>query len=168
MTQHSATTSCDLEIRVRYAEVDQMGVVHHSRYWEYLEMGRTELLRRAGVAYRDVEAAGALMVLAKCAAKFHAPARYDDLLNLTTTMTRLSTARIDHAYALTRADDGATLVTAETTLACVDRDGALRPIPDVIRDAVEKAENGKVGDDDEDSLATNRGGMDAGGGNNRL
>ena len=132
------TSTCDIEIRVRYAEVDQMGVVHHSRYWEYLEMGRTELLRRVGVAYRDVEQAAALLVIAKCSAKFHAPARYDDLLTLTTTLTRLGTARIDHSYQLKRTSDGAILVTAETTLASVDASGSIQPIPDIIRQAIEQ------------------------------
>ena len=129
--------SCDIEIRVRYAEVDQMGVVHHSRYWVYFEMGRTELLRRAGIAYRDMEAAGALIVMTKCSARFHAPARYDDELILTTTLARMTTARLDHTYELKRASDGALLVTADTTLACIDRDGSLQPIPPAIRDAVE-------------------------------
>ena len=130
--------SCDIEIRVRYAEVDQMGVVHHSRYWVYFEMGRTELLRRSGVAYRDVEEAGALIVMTKCSAKFIAPARYDDELILTTTLARMTTARLDHTYELKRAADGATLVTAETTLACIDREGAIQPIPPAIREAVER------------------------------
>ena len=132
------TSTCDIEIRVRYAEVDQMGVVHHSRYWEYLEMGRTELLRRVGVAYREVEQVGALLVIAKCSAKFHAPARYDDLLTLTTTLTKLGTARIDHSYQLKRTSDGAILVTAETTLASVDASGSIQPIPDLIRHAIEQ------------------------------
>ena len=132
------TSTCDIEIRVRYAEVDQMGVVHHSRYWEYLEMGRTELLRRVGVAYRDVEQAGGLLVLAKCSAKVHAPARYDDLLTLTTMLTKLGTARIDHSYQLKRTSDGAILVTAETTLASVDASGSIQPIPDLLRQAIEQ------------------------------
>ena len=130
--------SCDIELRVRYAEVDQMGVVHHSRYWVYFEMGRTELLRQAGVAYRDVEDAGALIVMTKCSAKFIAPARYDDELILTTTLARMTTARLDHTYELKQAAGGATLVTAETPLACVTRDGAIQPIPPAIRDAVEE------------------------------
>ena len=132
-------SSCDIEIRVRYAEVDQMGVVHHSRYWVYFEMGRTELLRRSGLAYRDIEASGALIVIVKCSAKFRAPARYDDVLVLTTTLKRVSTARIDHHYELKRKSDGTVLVTAETTLACGDRDGTLGPIPDAIRATVDKA-----------------------------
>ena len=137
VTADGSAQSCDIEIRVRYAEVDQMGVVHHSRYWVYFEEGRTELLRQSGVVYRDVEATGAFMVIAKCSAKFHAPARYDDVLTLTTTLARLTTARIDHSYQLKRTSDGALLVTAETTLACVDPDGRVQPIPEAIRNAVE-------------------------------
>ncbi|MHC4561652.1 MAG: acyl-CoA thioesterase [Planctomycetota bacterium] len=135
----SNNTTCDIEIRVRYGEVDQMGVVHHSRYWEYFEMGRTELLRQGGVAYRDVEEAGVLLVIAKCAAKFHVPARYDDLLVLRTTMTKMSAARIDHSYELKRKGDDTVLVTAETTLACVERNGRICPIPDRVRDAANRA-----------------------------
>ena len=122
--------SCELEIRVRYAEVDQMGALHHSRYWIYFEMGRTELLRSQGVAYRDLEAAGVFFVVAKCSAKFHAAARYDNVLVLTTRVTRTGRARIDHAYELRRKSDGMLLATGETTLGCVDRDGQVRPIPD--------------------------------------
>ena len=123
----------DIEIRVRYAEVDAMGVLHHSQYWVYFEMGRTELLRAGGINYRDCEQAGVFFVLSKCSAKFLAPARYDDVLTLTTRITKMGTARIDHAYELRRQSDGLLLATAETTLACVDRDGQVIPIPPDIR-----------------------------------
>lgn len=126
-------TFCDLELRVRYAEVDAMGVLHHSRFWVYFEMGRTELLRRAGVSYRDLEERGVYFVVAKCAARFLAPARYDDVLALTTRIVRMGAARIDHAYELKRPADGALLATAETTIACVDRAGQVMPIPEFIR-----------------------------------
>jgi acyl-CoA thioester hydrolase len=125
--------SCDIELRVRYAEVDAMGVLHHSRFWVYFEMGRTELLRRSGVSYRDLEARGVFFVVAKCSARFLAPARYDDLLTLTTRIVRMGAARIDHAYELKRPADGALLATAETAIACVDRQGAIIAIPDFIR-----------------------------------
>jgi acyl-CoA thioester hydrolase len=125
--------SCQIEIRVRYAEVDRMGSLHHSRYWVYFEMGRTELLRQHGVAYRDVEAAGALLVVACCSARFRAPAGYDDVLTLLTRQVRMGLARIDHEYELRRKSDGLLLTTAETTLACVDRQGQIIPIPDCIR-----------------------------------
>ncbi len=122
-----------LEIRVRYAEVDQMGALHHSRYWVYFEMGRTELLRRQGIRYADLEAAGVLFVVARCNAEFRAPARYDDLLELTTTITNQKTCRIDHEYQLTHKDTGQVIATAQTTLACIDTDGRLSPIPEAMR-----------------------------------
>ncbi len=124
--------SCEIEIRVRYAEADSMGVLHHSRYWVYFEMGRTELLRTQGVNYRDMEADGVYFVVARCSAKFRAPARYDDLLVLTTEVAKTGMARIDHAYRLHRKSDGRLLATAETTIACVDDNGKVRPIPDAI------------------------------------
>ena len=110
-----------------------MGVLHHSRYWVYFEMGRTELLRGQGLAYRDMESGGVLFVVAKCSARFLAPARYDDVLTLTTRIAKTGAARIDHAYELRRKADGLLLSTAETTLACVDRSGQIIAIPDSMR-----------------------------------
>jgi len=125
--------TCDLEIRVRYVEVDQMGALHHSRFWVYFEMGRTELLRRSGVSYADLEKAGVFFVVAKCSARYLVPARYDDLLTLSTRITRMGAARIDHAYELKR-PNGQLLATAETTIACVDRGGQIIAIPDFIKE----------------------------------
>ena len=95
-------------------------------------MGRTELLRRGGVRYADLEKAGVFFVVAKCSARYLAPARYDDELTLTTRITRTGAARIDHAYELRRAD-GLLLATAETTIACVDRQGQIIAIPEFIK-----------------------------------
>lgn len=123
-------TSCDIELRVRYAEVDAMGALHHSRFWVYFEMGRTELLRQSGVSYADLEKADVLFVVAKCSARYMAPARYDDELVLTTRITRMGAARIDHEYELKRKGDGIVVATAATTLACVDRQGNIIAIPE--------------------------------------
>lgn len=118
----------DIEIRVRYAEVDAMGYLHHARYMVYFEMGRTELLRACGLRYRDLEEAGLFYVVAKLEVRYRLPARYDDLLTLTTATTRLSPVRVDHAYDLKRA--GKTLATATSTLALVGRDGRPTGLPD--------------------------------------
>ncbi len=126
-------TQDSIQIRVRYAEVDAMGALHHSRYWIYFEIGRTELLRKAGIAYRDLESQGVFFVVAKCAARFKLPARYDDQLILTTTIEKMGLARIDHSYRLTRNDNGALIATAQTTLACVGTDGRPRQIPEQMR-----------------------------------
>ncbi len=119
---------CELDIRVRYAECDPMGLLHHSKYFEYFEMGRTELLRASGFRYRDLEAAGVLFVVAKVECRFRRPAQYDDALKLQVKITRQSTARIDHEYKLYR--DGLLLCEASTILACVNRDGQPIPIPE--------------------------------------
>ena len=113
-----------VEFRVRYAECDPMGYLHHARYWYYFEQVRTELLRRQGFRYRDLEAAGALFVVYRAACKYILPIRYDDLVSVTTTVMRITRTRVDHTYEITR--DGDRTCTAETTLACVGRDG--RPI----------------------------------------
>ncbi len=123
----------DIVIRVRYAEADPMGYLHHAKYFEYFEMGRTELLRRAGLCYRDLEARGVLFVVVKLECRFRAPARYDDELTLTTRIERMTRARIDHTYRLAR--DGRVLCEAASTLACCDRDGRPMGIPDDIRAA---------------------------------
>ena len=126
----SKPTSCEIEIRVRYAECDPMGVLHHSRYFEYFEMARTELLRQAGVRYRDLEDHGVLFVVARAECRFRRPARYDDELLLKVEVARMTKARIDHKYELHR--DGVLLCEATTVLACVDREGRIIPIPDEI------------------------------------
>ena len=123
-------TSCEITIRVRYAECDPMGVLHHSRYFEYFEMARTELLRQAGARYRDLEERGVLFVVARAECRFRRPARYDDELLLKVEVARMTKARIDHKYELYR--DGLLLCEASTVLACVDREGRIIPIPDEI------------------------------------
>lgn len=122
--------SCEIDLRVRYAECDRMGVVHHSKYFEYFEMARTELLRLNGFRYRDLEDRGVLFVVAKAECRWHRPACYDDVIRLCVRVTRQTRARIDHAYELHR--EGVLLCEAATTLACVDRQGRPIPIPEDI------------------------------------
>ena len=131
MSDH--TNKCEIDIRVRYAETDRMGALHHSRYWVYFEMGRTELLRASGVEYKRLEDEGVFFVVARCSAIFKSPANYDDVLTLTTRIKKMGQAKIDHEYELKRKSDGLLLATAETTLACVDNSGRVIQIPDFIR-----------------------------------
>ncbi|MGD8450749.1 MAG: thioesterase family protein [Phycisphaerae bacterium] len=125
-------SSCDIDIRVRYAEVDAMGYLHHARFAVFFEMGRTELLRRNGVSYRDLEQRSVYYVVARLECRFRAPARYDDLVTLTTTTERLSGVRVDHSYRLRRGEQ--LLAEASSTLACVGRDGRPTPLPDDVYD----------------------------------
>jgi acyl-CoA thioester hydrolase len=120
--------SCQVEIRVRYAETDAMGVLHHAQYFIYFEQGRTELLRLNGVRYRDMEERGIFYVVARLECRYRAPARYDDLLTLTTTTERLTPVRVEHGYRLLREER--LLAEGHSTLVCVGRDGRPLALPD--------------------------------------
>ena len=121
-----------IEIRVRYAECDPMGVAHHTAYPVWFEIGRTELLRQSSdLPYRDLEAAGIFLAVAKLGVRYKRPARYDDLLTLETKITGSGRAKIEHAYELSC--DGMLLATATTTIVCLDAQGRPRPIPETVR-----------------------------------
>ena len=122
LTEHQIT------FRVRYPEADSMGVVHHSRYFQYLEMGRVELLRASGSSYAQLEMEGIFFAVVKAECRYRAPARFDDELTLTTRIVRKTHVRIDHQYVLKRGET--VIAEAATTIACVDRQGALRMIPE--------------------------------------
>jgi acyl-CoA thioester hydrolase len=70
------------EFRVRYAETDQMGVVYHANYLVWCEVGRTDFIRAAGMSYREMEAAGVGLAVSDATMRFHAPARYDDVVRV--------------------------------------------------------------------------------------
>ena len=133
MTTPAKPPSGEITIRVRYAETDRMGLLHHANYLVYFEQGRTELLRRTGRTYKDVEDEGFFLVLAKLEIRYRQPARYDDLLTLRTIVTRTTPVRIEHRYELLR--DGVLLAEGSSTLACIDREGKLQAIPEWLRDA---------------------------------
>jgi len=82
----------------RYAETDQAGVVHHSVYPVWFEMGRTELLRANGLAYSELEKEGIFFVVAELSIKFRYPARYDEQLELETACSRVTASKIEHIY----------------------------------------------------------------------
>jgi len=101
-------------LRVRYAETDAMGVAHHASYIIWLEQGRTELLRTRGTSYRAIEAAGFFVVLTELQARYHAAARYDDLVIVRTALAELRSRAISFAYELRLAERGTPLLTART------------------------------------------------------
>jgi acyl-CoA thioester hydrolase len=124
-------TSGEITIRVRYAETDRMGLLHHANYIVYFEQGRTELLRSAGLAYKDLEDQGFLLVLTRLEVKYRWPARYDDLVTLRTMVVRTTAVRIDHSYEMTC--DGRLLAEGSSTLACVDRSGRPQALPEFLQ-----------------------------------
>lgn len=121
-----------MEIRVRYCECDPMGVVHHTVYPVWFEMGRTELLRSTGRNYRDLESAGIFLAVVRMQVAYRRPARYDDLLRLETTLASAGHVKIEHTYELHRGDE--LLCTGATTLACLDRAGKARALPEGLFD----------------------------------
>ncbi|NQT02789.1 MAG: acyl-CoA thioesterase [Planctomycetes bacterium] len=112
----------------RYAETDKAGVVHHSVYPVWFEMGRTELLRANGLAYKDLEEAGVLFVVAELCIKYRRPAMYDEKLQLETHCSAVTAGRVEHSYRLTRSSDGVLLVEGSSVLAHVNAEGKVRRI----------------------------------------
>jgi acyl-CoA thioester hydrolase len=125
-------THHEIELRVRYNECDPMGYLHHANYFTYFEIGRTELLRAAGGNYRKMEAEGMLVVVVKVECRYHRSARYDDVLRLLTRIDRVTQAKIEHKYELYRGAEQ--LATGHVTLAVVNREGRVQPVPEWMRE----------------------------------
>jgi acyl-CoA thioester hydrolase len=117
---------------VRYAETDQMGVVYHSNYFVWFEVGRTDLLRSAGSTYRDLEKDGVFLPVIEAHCDYKQPARYDDDLEIRTTGTLMSPARVAFTYEVVRPTDRQTVATGRTLHAAVDRNGRPCRLPDRI------------------------------------
>ncbi|MDJ0975406.1 MAG: thioesterase family protein [Planctomycetota bacterium] len=117
----------ETQVRVRYGEVDRMGVVYHGHYLVYFEQGRTELLRSLGVTYRAVEDAGTLLVVVDTGARYYLPARYDDLLTVSTRLVDFGRIRMRFEYEVSR--DGDRLATGHTVLASTDSEGRPKRLP---------------------------------------
>jgi acyl-CoA thioester hydrolase len=122
--------SHETSIRVRYAETDRMGLLHHANYFVYFEQARTEMLRSRGISYREVEDSGHYLVIIDLGCKFKKPAYYDDLLTIRTTVARKTHVKIIHEYQVLR--DGELLAEGHTTLACVDREGKPQALPSIL------------------------------------
>ncbi|MEM6458582.1 MAG: thioesterase family protein [Planctomycetota bacterium] len=130
MSKAELPTSIAVPVRVRYPECDPMGVVHHAVYPVWFELARTELLRARGQTYRDLEAAGVYLVVAKLSVRYRRPARYDDELTIQAEARPTAGVKLEHRYEVRRGDE--LLAVADTTLACVDGEGRLRPVPEAV------------------------------------
>jgi acyl-CoA thioester hydrolase len=132
MTFPEKTTIKDstITIQPRYNETDQGGVVHHSVFAVYFEMGRTELLRLNGLAYKDLEAAGVFFVIAELRIKYRRPVFYDEKYELQTTCTNVTASKVEHSYKLTRPGTDEVLTEGASVLACVDSQGKIRRMPE--------------------------------------
>lgn len=126
-----------IEFRVRYAETDQMGVVYHANYLVWCELGRTEFIRVTGSTYADLERRGILLAVADANLRFHAAARYDDLVRVVTTLVAVRSRMVVFDYEIQLADTGQRLVTARTSLVCLDRGSKPAALPPDLKLALE-------------------------------
>jgi acyl-CoA thioester hydrolase len=117
----------ETQIRVRYGEVDQMGVVYHGHYLVYFEMGRTELMRSLGATYREVEESGTLLFVVETGLRFLRPAHYDEVLTVRTHLVSIRGVRLRFEYEVWRGTQH--LTSGFTILASCDADGRPRRIP---------------------------------------
>ena len=126
----------EFNVRVRYAETDQMGVVYHGNYAQYFEMGRVEWLRNLGVSYADMEKGGIMLPVVSLTMNYKKPARYDDLLRIRTIMKKLTSVKIEFDYEIYNEKDEL-LTTGNSVLVFVSMETG-RPVspPDYIVEKV--------------------------------
>jgi len=129
MTDFHETT-----VRVRYAETDQMGVVYHSNFFIWFEIGRVELFREIGVVYKDMEQKDdCFIVVGECKCRFKRSARYDDLLRVRTRISEAGSRKITFAYEIVNEASGELLATGETVHVICDRLGRSKSLPGLYR-----------------------------------
>jgi acyl-CoA thioester hydrolase len=123
-----------INIRVRYAETDKMGVVYHANYFMWFEIGRCELLRSIGRTYRELEASGIGLPVIEAHCEYKSPAHYDDELQVQTWGKLISPARVEFAYEITRPADGKVNAVGRTVHAVVNKSGRPCRLPDYVRE----------------------------------
>jgi acyl-CoA thioester hydrolase len=124
--------SVAVDFRVRYAETDQMGVVYHANYLVWCEVARTELIRRRFLPYAEIERQGMMLAVADAAIRYHAPARYDDLVRVEAWISLMRSRTVTFEYRILRIADGRPperLATVTTTLVGLDRDSRPTKLP---------------------------------------
>ncbi|HET9503678.1 MAG TPA: thioesterase family protein [Hymenobacter sp.] len=120
--------SADIQLRVRYAETDQMGYVYHGNYAAYFEVARTEAFRQLGIRYRDLETQGVGMPVGELRTRFRRPARYDDLLTIRVMLKELAEgSRVNFEYEI-RNEAGDLLTEGSTLMVFVSTSNG-RPVP---------------------------------------
>ena len=120
-------------IRVRYAETDQAGMAHHSAFLPWFEEGRVELLRNLGKSYREFEAEGLHFPVREAFCRYWLPARFDEVLLVSTVIEEVGGASIRFGCRITRAADAALIAEGYTLHACVDDVGKVKRLPPEVR-----------------------------------
>ena len=125
------------EIRVRYAETDAMGIVHHAVYPVWMELGRSDLLRQMGQSYAAWEKRGVMMSVAELHVRFRSPARYDELIEVHSTIKEIGRRKVVFEYVVVR--DGTRLAEGESVHVVTGPDGRARVMPDDLLEFISKA-----------------------------
>jgi acyl-CoA thioester hydrolase len=128
------------EFRVRYAETDKMGVVYHAHYLVWCEIGRTDHIRRFGMTYAEMERAGLTLAVAEAQLRYHASARYDDLVRVETRLSQVRSRTLTFEYLISNVDTGEKLATASTKLVALDREGRVSALAEDVREVLERAQ----------------------------
>ncbi|MES2525095.1 MAG: thioesterase family protein [Gemmatimonadota bacterium] len=121
------------DLRVRYAETDQMGVVYHANYLVWCEIGRTDFIRASGRPYASLEQDGVRLAVSDVTMRFHASARYDDAIRVFTRLVDVRSRSMTFSYRVRKADGGPLLVSATTALVSISTDGRLVAMPPDVR-----------------------------------
>lgn len=129
----TALTVSETLVRVNYSETDQMGVAYHARYLVWLDVARTEHLRRIGASYRDLETSGLRLVVSEVAIRYRQPARFDDLVRVRCWVRDVGSRRVTFGYAVEHADEGRLLATATVALLALNASMALTRLPGPVR-----------------------------------
>jgi acyl-CoA thioester hydrolase len=127
------------ELRVRYADTDQMGWVYYANYLRWFEIGRAEMLRSLGTTYREVEESGTQLPVLEASCRYRQGARYDDLVVIETGIAELSRASVRFAYVVKRAADGELLAGGSTLHCFLGRDGRPGRPPESLQRLLERA-----------------------------
>lgn len=123
-----------VRVRARYPETDRMGVVHHSHYFVWFEIGRTELLRDLGMPYAALEEEQLFMPVIEAAARYRAPVRYDEEVDVETELTEVTGVQVRFAYRLLRHPGGEPVATGFSLHAAVNEKGRPRRLPQEVRE----------------------------------
>jgi acyl-CoA thioester hydrolase len=138
MNQQTPTNSSISNLRVRYAETDQMGIVYYANFFVWFEIGRTDFCRQQGFAYRDMEEQdGLYIIVAETRCRYKAPARYDDEIQVRTRLKSCRKRVLTFAYDIYRQSSEELLAEGETVHVITDRHGRPRVLPDKYRELLE-------------------------------
>lgn len=118
-----------VDVEVRFAETDQMGVVHHASYIVWFEVGRVAWMRAAQMPYAEIAAGGHHLAVTAVQAEYRASARFGDTVRISTRLTKLRSRQVEFSYEVYQADNGTLLAAGRSEHICVDLEGRMAKIP---------------------------------------